>query len=196
MSGALPPLPDKARLLDHAHRARLHWGHSPRPAEIEVAGPGEESVWDFPRPPLVRPAGAILRVEAGGLVIAETSRGITVCETAGAPVHYFAPDDVRTDLMTPTDYVTICEWKGAAVHYDLAVGNRTVARAAYSYPDPLDDLHRGFATIAGWFAFYPALVACFADDERATPQPGGYYGGWVRRCLRGPIKGGAGSEGW
>mgnify|MGYP002624958428 FL=1 len=65
--------------------------------------------------------------------------------------------------------------------------------AAWSYPDPTDD----FAAIRDYVAFYPRLMdACFVDGERVTPQPGGFYGGWVTQDLIGPFKGEAGTMGW
>lgn len=190
-------LPDKAWLLARVGPARAAWADAPRPARIEPAGPGEESVWDFPRPPELRPAPAPVRVEHGGETIAGSGRALRMCETAGAPVYLIPPDDVNTSYLRETDYVTVCEWKGAAVHYDVVTAAGTAAHAAFAYPDPLDDLGRDYGRIAGWVAFYPARVdACFVGSERVTPQPGGYYAGWVTRTLKGPVKGGPGSEGW
>ena len=40
------------------------------------------------------------------------------------------------------------------------------------------------------------MDACFVGDEQATPQPGGFYGGWVTRNLLGPFKGAPGTMGW
>lgn len=187
-------LPSHAELLAMVGPARAKWAHAPKPPR-EPVGPGEESVWDYPRPPLVRPGGERLRVEHRGMLVAETRAPIWVCETAGAPVPYFAPDSVRAELL-PADHVTLCEWKGAAVHHDLVLGGERLASVAYCYPDPLDDLGRGFAAIAGWFAFYPAALECFVGEERVRPQPGGYYGGWVTARIKGPIKGGPGTGGW
>jgi uncharacterized protein (DUF427 family) len=96
-----------------------------------------------------------------------------------------------------TEHWTICEWKGVAFAYDAVVQGRTVKDAAWSYPEPLTDLGMGYERIAGYFAFYAAKMdACYVGDERVTPQPGGYYGGWVTSNLTGPIKGEPGSENW
>lgn len=191
------PLPDKDALLARVAPYRAKWRHAPRPDRIDTAGPGQQSVWDYPRPPAVQPVARRLKVIHAGLTIADTTRGLRIVETAGAPVYYIPPPDVCCDLLTPTDHVTVCEWKGAGVHYDLAAGGRSVAHAAFCYPDPLDDLGQGYARIAGWFAFYAGRVdACFVGDEQAAPQPGGYYAGWVTADLTGPIKGAAGSQGW
>ncbi len=191
------PLPDKDALLARVRPHRAHWSTSPRPAQIDTPGPGQESVWDFPRPPEVQEVPQRLRVVVAGETVADTTRGRRIVETAGAPVYYFPPEDVRTDLLREAGPTTVCEWKGAAVHYDLAVDGRTVRAAAFAYPEPLDDLGRGYATVAGWIGFYPAKVdECHVGDERATPQPGGYYAGWVTSALTGPIKGEPGSERW
>jgi hypothetical protein len=39
-------------------------------------------------------------------------------------------------------------------------------------------------------------VACFVNDERVAPQPGGFYGGWVTREIVGPWKGESGTGHW
>src|SRR4029079_7015537 len=76
-----------------------------------VPGPGEESVWDYPRPPRVEPVPARIRVVVGGVEIASSNRAMRVLETAGAPVYYVPWGDVRTDLLTTTSRATHCEWK-------------------------------------------------------------------------------------
>ena len=190
-------LPDKSWLLRRVGPARAAWRDAPRPARIAPAGPGEESVWDYPRPPELRPAPARVRIVHGGETIADTQRAWRMCETASAPVYLLPPADVRMQRLRENGHVTVCEWKGAALHYDLLGPWPAVRDAAFSYPDPLDDLGRGYGRIAGWIAFYPARVdACFVGDERVTPQPGGYYAGWVTSAIKGPIKGAPGTGGW
>ncbi|WP_428482927.1 DUF427 domain-containing protein [Pyruvatibacter mobilis] len=193
----LPPLPDKDWLLAQVGPSRAAWDRSQRPARIEPAGPGDESVWDYPRPPELRPAPDRARVVHGGCEVAASDRALRMVETAGAPVYLFPPDDVRMDLLQANDHVTACEWKGAAVHFDLVMPDLRVRDAAFAYPDPLDDLGQGYGRIAGWIASYPSRVdACFVGDEQVRPQPGGYYAGWVTDAIKGPIKGDPGTEGW
>ena len=135
---------------------------------------------------------AELRVVHAGVVLARTDRGRRVVETAGAPVYYFPPDDVRLDLLEETGRTSFCEWKGLARYRDR-IGDDPVAAIAWSYPDPV----AGFESIAGWVAFYAGKVdEAWVGDTRAEPQPGGFYGGWVTPELAGPIKGEPGSAGW
>ena len=156
-------------------------------------GPGQESVWDYPRPPRVEVVPERLRVVVGGTTVADTTRGLRVLETAGAPVYYFPSDDVRMDLFVASPRSTFCEWKGGASYHTLAVDGREIENVAWSYADPKP----GYEAIRGHLAFYAAKVdEAWVGDEQASPQPGGFYGGWVTSRIVGPMKGEPGSEGW
>jgi uncharacterized protein (DUF427 family) len=163
-----------------------------RPQRIEP-GPGQESVWDYPRPPRVEPSTRRLRVVVDGVTVADSRRAVRVLETAGAPAYYVPPEDVRTDLLVPAQGNTVCEWKGTASYFHVQVGDRVARKAAWTYPDPNPE----YAELQGWLAFYPARVdACLLDDEMARPQPGSFYGGWVTDDIVGPFKGERGTETW
>lgn len=163
------------------------------PAPRALPRPGQESAWDYPRPPAVVPSDRLVRVEHGGEVVAESRRAIRVLETAGAPVWYLPSEDVRLDLLRPAPGQTVCEWKGAASYFDVVVGGITARRAAWTYPVPSP----GYEAIAGRVAFYAGRVdRATVDGERARPQPGGFYGGWVTDDVVGPFKGEPGTEGW
>jgi uncharacterized protein (DUF427 family) len=164
-----------------------------RPARIEP-GPGQESVWDYPRPPRVEPVPERLRVIVGGEVIADTPRGRRVLETAGAPVYYVPPEDVLASRLVAGHRRTVCEWKGEATYHDyVGPDGRRIESVAWSYADP----NSGYEAIRGCLAFYAGRVdEAWVGDERATPQPGGFYGGWVTSRIVGPIKGEPGSFGW
>jgi uncharacterized protein (DUF427 family) len=158
-----------------------------------VPGPGEESVWDYPRPPRVEAVPERIRVVVGNVAIADSTRALRVLETAGAPVYYLPREDVRVDLFARTTHATRCEWKGDATYWSVAVAGRSIDDAAWSYEAPKP----GFEAIIGCFAFYAAKVdEAWVGEERATPQPGGFYGGWVTTRIVGPIKGEPGSAGW
>ncbi len=163
-----------------------------RPQRIEP-GPGQESVWDYPRPPALEPVGRRLRVVFAGLDVAHTTSGLRVCETSHAPAYYFPPADVRSEHLRPVAGGSYCEWKGSAAYFDVVVGDRRAARAAWSYPDP----SRRYGALRDHVAFYPGLMdACFVDDEEVTPMDGDFYGGWITSDLAGPFKGAPGTRHW
>jgi uncharacterized protein (DUF427 family) len=177
-----------------AEAARARWRHTgrARPAFAAPPGPGQESVWDYPRPPRIEAEARELLVTAGGATLARSRRGARVLETASPPTFYLPPDDVALALLAPAPGRSWCEWKGEARYFALANAGRDGEPVAWSYPDPFP----GFEAIAGWLAFYPGRVACHVGGVRAEPQPGGLYGGWVTPELAGPWKGAPGSEGW
>jgi uncharacterized protein (DUF427 family) len=153
----------------------------------------KESVWDYPRPPRVEPERRHVRVELGDETIAESDRALRVLETAGPPTIYVPPEDVRSDALRPGKGTTECEWKGTASYLDVIAGDRVRPRAAWVYRDPKP----GYEELRDWIAFYAGRVdAAYLDDERVTPQPGDYYGGWITAEIEGPFKGEPGSEGW
>ena len=163
-----------------------------RPPRVEP-GPGQESVWDYPRPPALEPTGAHLVVVLGGVTIAETRRAYRVLETSHPPNYYVPPDDVLEGALIPAEGSSFCEWKGRARYFDVHGGDRVAPSAAWGYDTPSER----FDAIRGYVAFYPALMdACFVDGERVEPQEGGFYGGWVTSAVVGPFKGGPGTRGW
>jgi uncharacterized protein (DUF427 family) len=156
-------------------------------------GPGQESVWDYSRPPRVEVVPERIRVVVDGIDIANSANAVRVLETAGPPVYYVPPQDVRMDLLTPTDHRTFCEWKGQAAYFTLRMGERIIHNLAWTYPRPLP----GYEQIRDRLAFYAGLVdEAWVGDERATPQPGRFYGGWITSKIVGPFKGEPGSSGW
>jgi uncharacterized protein (DUF427 family) len=174
---------------------RAKWRNFPRvrPDGIVAPGSGQESVWDYPRPPRVEPAERPVRVEFGGRILAETARALRVCETSSPPVYYIPPADVLLDCLEPSTRTSFCEWKGVASYWSVRVGDRLAKDAAWSYPTP----DPGYEAIRDYLAFYPRRMdACYVGADRVEPQPGFYYGGWVTPNLVGPFKGVPGSEAW
>jgi len=154
---------------------------------------GQESVWDYPRPPALEKVNKSLIVEFGGKVIAETNRGYRVLETSHPPVYYFPPEDVKAEVLQESDFRTGCEWKGTGKYYHLNVDGKRSENAAWYYDKP----KKRFQEIKNYIAFYPNKVdACYVNGKRVTPQPGGFYGGWVTEDIVGPFKGIDGSWGW
>lgn len=162
----------------------------PRP---HPPGPGQESVWDYPRPPRVERFTARVTVELGGEVVAATDHGWRVLETSHPPTYYLPRDAFADGVLRDAAGASWCEWKGRARYFDLVSPARVAEKAAWSYPDPAP----GFEPIRDAVAVMAGLVdRCTVDGETVTPQPGGFYGGWITAAVAGPFKGGPGSLGW
>lgn len=157
-----------------------------KPHYIEVPGPGQESVWDYPRPPVSKTDGRLVTVTFAGEQVARSKKTIRILETSHPPTFYIPPGDVRQELMEPSPGGSYCEFKGQAVYYSIRAGDLLSRDAAWCYPDPLP----GYEAIAGFFAFYAGRVdRCTVDGQVVTPQPGGFYGGWITPDVVGPFKG-------
>jgi len=163
-----------------------------RPQRIEP-GPGQESVWDYPRPPRLEGCQRHIQVICAGVLIADTHQVYRVLETSHPPTYYLPPADVRLEYFQPSRQRSFCEWKGYASYYTIRVGEHTLVDAAWYYPQPTP----GFAAMRDYIAIYANLMdACYVDGEQVQPQPGGLYGGWITSDLVGPFKGVPGSWGW
>ena len=169
-----------------------HSGTMQRPDPIEP-GPGQESVWDYPRPAVAQPTGAHILIEHRGVRIAETRNAVRVLETSHPPQYYIPPDDIAKGVLERAPGRSICEWKGQAEYWDVVAGGDRLAKVGWSYPDPT----RAFAKLRDHVAFYAApFDRCSVDGETVTPQPGGFYGGWITSGYSGPFKGVPGSRFW
>ena len=162
----------------------------PRP---QRPGPGQESVWDYPRPPAVDASRESVQVWLGGRRVADSTRTLRVLETSHPPTYYLPMADVDDGVLLPVEGATFCEWKGRAAYFDLVAGDAQAERAAWTYPDPT----RGFEVLLDHVAVMPGLVdRCVVDGETVQPQAGGFYGGWVTSRVVGPFKGEPGTWGW
>ena len=155
----------------------------------ERPGPGQESVWDYPRPPAFVPDGRRIEVVAANGPVASTSGAIRALETSQPPAFYLPPDSVEPGRLVTAAGRSLCEWKGEAEYVALA---GTVEPIGWRYPDPFPE----FAPYTGWVSFYPDRVTCLVDGEVARAQPGGFYGGWITDDVVGPFKGAPGTQGW
>jgi len=154
---------------------------------------GQESVWDYPRPPRLESTSKHLTVVFGGNTIADTVHAYRVLETSHPPVYYLPPVDIQMKYLRPTARASFCEWKGAASFFSVEAGDKRAVDAAWFYANPT----AAFAAIKNYVAFYPVMMdACYVDGELVTPQPGGFYGGWITRDIVGPFKGAEGTWGW
>ena len=156
-------------------------------------GPGQISVWSFPRPAIAERSAAHVVIEPRGTIVANTCACVRTLETSHPPSYYIPPDAIAPNVLRRASGSSFCEWKGAALYWDVVIGDIVLPRVGWSYPDP----SRAFAILRDHVAFYAGLFdRCSVDGETVVPQSGGFYGGWITADLVGPFKGAPGSMGW
>ena len=162
----------------------------PQPIEPQ---PGQESVWNYPRPPLLEKSHHRIKVVFNQIVIADSHNTYRVLETSHPPVYYIPPEDIKLEYLQSTSQRSFCEWKGYAGYYNVTVGDKQAVNAAWYYAQPSPE----FAPIKNYVAFYPSKMdACYVNDELVRSQSGDFYGGWITSNIVGPFKGGTGTWGW
>jgi uncharacterized protein (DUF427 family) len=139
---------------------RLEW------AAMDAWFEEDEEVFTHPRDPYTRvevlASSRHVRVEVGGVTIAESQSPRLLFET-GLPVRYYLPKThARMDLLELTDTVTHCPYKGQAQSWSVRLGERLHENLAWSYPTPLPESQR----IAGLLAFYNEKVDLYLDGVR------------------------------
>jgi len=158
-----------------------------------VPGPGQESVWDYPRPPRVEPTDERVVISLGGTTIVDTRRAVRVLETSHPPVYYVPRAEFAPGSLEPAEGSSFCEFKGAAGYLTLRGGDAVAENAGWFYPRP----SRGFESLRDLVAVYPAAMdRCEVDGETVLAQAGGFYGGWITSRVVGPFKGEPGTLGW
>jgi uncharacterized protein (DUF427 family) len=157
-------------------------------------GPGQESVWDYPRPPRVEATDELVEVVLGGITIVSTTRALRVLETSHPPSYYLPFADIAMEFVRPSGTrPSFCEWKGLASYFTLAAGGVTERDAAWTYPHPTP----GYDMLVDHLALYPGRMdECRVNGELVTAQDGGFYGGWITSRVVGPFKGPSGTWGW
>ena len=163
-----------------------------RPDFALEPGSGQESVWDYPRPPKLMPDTRLVEIYSADKILVSSNKTYRILETASPPSFYIPPHDVRIELLKVAPGSSVCEWKGAAKYWTLSSNNQKVGVVGWSYPDPKP----AFEVIRDYFSFYPAALACYVSGERVRPQPGQFYGGWITSEVVGPYKGNPGTEHW
>jgi uncharacterized protein (DUF427 family) len=116
--------------------------------EKKVLVPGPD------HPITIEPTDARVTVRAGGRVIADTAKALTLQEAAYPPVQYIPLADVDPGVLEPSDHTSYCPYKGDASYYSLKVGEEVAPAAVWTYVRP----HDSAAAIAGHVAFYPDRV--------------------------------------
>jgi uncharacterized protein (DUF427 family) len=110
----------------------------------------------------VVPSERHVRVELGGELVAESRRAHALFETYLPTRWYLPPEDVRGELLEPSDTVTMCPYKGTARFWSVRVGGELHPDIAWSYPEPLIECPR----IAGLIAFFNERVDMALDGVR------------------------------
>jgi uncharacterized protein (DUF427 family) len=121
----------------------------------------DEQVFTHPRDPYTRvdvlASSRHVRVQSGGVVLAESVKPTLLFET-GHPARYYLPrTDVRLDLLTPSRSATACPYKGDAEYWSFGA----LDDVAWSYPRPLPESQK----IAGLVCFYPHRVDVVVDGR-------------------------------
>jgi uncharacterized protein (DUF427 family) len=104
-----------------------------------------------------------MRALFAGETVVDSRHPKLLHEHGKLPVYYFPEDEVRMDLLEPSDRSTHCPWKGDASYWSVRVGDRMAENAVWSYPDPVDEV-----PLAGYMAFYwDKMDAWLEEDEDA-----------------------------
>lgn len=166
------------------------FGH---PVDREQPAAGQESVWDYPRPPSMEQTARHIVVVVADRIIADTTLSWRVCETSHPPVYYIPRTDIAPEVLIPGRGTSVCEYKGVATFWSVVVDDRIVNEAAWSYERPTS----AYVDMTGAVAFYPGRVdEARVDGELVQAQAGGFYGGWITDEIVGPFKGEPGTSGW
>ncbi|MBR0709602.1 MULTISPECIES: DUF427 domain-containing protein [Bradyrhizobium] len=105
-------------------------------------------------PITITPNPRRVRITAGDIVIAETSKALTLKEAKYPAVQYVPREDANMALLERTDRVTHCPYKGDASYYSVKADGKTLDNAIWTYETPFPAM----TEITGHLAFYPDKV--------------------------------------
>jgi len=116
----------------------------------------------------LEPTPKRIRVLVGGETIADSRHAALLHESGHQPIYYFPPEDVRSDLLEPSDRHTRCPKKGDASYYTIRAGSAVVEAGAWYYPDPLPEA----PPIKDLIAFYfKRMDQWLEEDEEIAVHP-------------------------
>ena len=131
----------------------------------------DEEIFVHPRDPYKRvdaiASSRPVRVIVGGETVAETSRARFLFETRLPTRYYIPPEDVRMDLLVPSDKVTRCPYKGTARYWSVKIGDQVFPDIVWSYPEPIAECPK----IKGHLAFFNEHVDAILVDGVEVPRP-------------------------
>ena len=105
-------------------------------------------------PIYITPSGKHIRVTAGDIVVADTTRAVTLKEATYPEVFYIPRSDANMDAVTRTERVTHCPYKGDANYYSIKTADKVLDNAIWTYETPFPAM----AEIKDYLAFYPDKV--------------------------------------
>jgi len=169
------------------------WKHTgrQRPDFAVTPGPGQESVWDYPRPPALVSSDEHVLVGDDCGPVADSRRSLRVLETASPPTYYIPAADIDWHRLVEIPGSSFCEWKGRASYFALADDPEGRA-VGWLYANP----SKTFAAIHNHASFYPGRIHCEVNGEVVRAQAGDFYGGWITGRVVGPFKGERGTGHW
>ena len=135
-----------------AQATRLEYPWSPDDVNDAAAAPGAGR-----HTITTEPVRGVVTAVFGGQTVAQSRQAIQLKETGLAPVTYFPKEDVRMDLLHPTDFKTTCPFKGEASYWGVDVGWRSAENIAWAYEEPLPERQ----DIKGLIAFYQGRLDAF-----------------------------------
>jgi uncharacterized protein (DUF427 family) len=130
-------------------------GHPPKTVNYRIEGPAHKLLMqEFPRR---------IRATFGGQTVVDTTRAVLLHETGLPPQVYVPIDDIRADLIQPTDHHTYCPFKGTASYWTVKTDGQQAENAIWSYPEPNAEA----AWLKGYAGFYwDAMDEWYDEDER------------------------------
>ena len=132
-------------------------GHAPETVNYRIDGPAHKLLMqEFPRR---------VRAVFGGQTVVDTTRAVLLHETGLLPQVYVPLDDIRADLIQPTDHHTYCPFKGTASYWTVTAGGQVAENAIWAYPEPNEES----SWLEGYAGFYwNAMDEWYDEDEHVV----------------------------
>ena len=115
----------------------------------------------------LKPCPKRIRTYLGDTCVADTTRALVMQEGPYPPVYYLPRDDVRMNLLAPTDHHTYCPFKGEARYWTVDTGGKTAENAVWGYDTPYDEM----AALKDYVAFYWDRMDRWYEDDNEVSTP-------------------------
>ena len=108
-----------------------------------------------------KPSAMRIRAEVDGIFVADSRRAIKLIERGHDDVYYFPREDVRMELLVPTDHTTHCPFKGNARYWSLQLEDHVLENAVWGYDEPYEEA----TEISGYVAFFADKIDSWWEDD-------------------------------